>query len=263
MQSGNPVLRSDTFKPFSIEDETRNVMTVQGTMAKVGLMLLVCVCSAAFIWYYAASAAAGISDPQAVSAAMLQAALPFMIGGILVGLITALIIVFKPTAAAIGTPVYAVAEGLFIGGLSGYLESMLTGIVVQAVGLTFAVFAIMLFLYASRIIKVTQKLRMGIVAATGGIMLFYVVAFLGHLFGFTAMSSLLSFSNGGMLSIGVSIFIVAIASFNLLLDFDLIEQGTNQGAPKHMEWYAAFALLVTLVWLYIEILRLLAKLRSE
>lgn len=263
MQSGNPVLNSETFKPFSIEDETRNVMTLQGTMMKVGLMLLVCVCSAAFIWYYAANAAAGLTDPQAAAAAMLQAALPFMIGGVIVGLITALVVAFKPAAAPIGTPIYAVAEGLFIGGLSGYLETMLSGIVVQAVGLTFAVFAIMLFLYSSRIIKVTQKLRMGIVAATGGIMLFYVVAFVGSLLGFTSMSSVLSFENGSMLSIGVSVFIVAIASFNLLLDFDLIEQGTHQGAPKHMEWFAAFALLVTLVWLYIEILRLLAKLRSE
>ena len=238
-------------------------MTLQGTINKTAMMLVLCVISAAYLWWHGAQAAAGLTDPAAIQQAIMQAMMPWMIVGLIVGLITALVISFKPTAAPIGTPIYAIAEGLLLGGLSSLLEAMYSGIVIQAVGLTFAVFAMMLFLYTSRIIKVTEKLTMGIVAATGAVMVFYLVAFLASMFGFTAMSSVLDFQNGSLLSIGISVLIVGIAAFNLLIDFDFIEKGAAQGAPKYMEWYGSFALLVTLVWLYIEILRLLSKLRSR
>ncbi len=262
MHSGNPTLRADTFSQFDAVDNN-TTMTLQGTINKTAMMLVLCAISAGFMWWYAAQAATGLTDPQAQGAAILGVAAPWMIGGAIIGIIIAIVICFKPTAAPVGTPIYAIAEGLLVGGLSGYLNALFSGIVIQAVGLTFAVFAMMLFLYTSRIIKVTNKLKLGIIAATGGVFLFYIAAFIGSLLGFPAMASVLSFQNGSLISIGVSVLIVGIAAFNLLIDFDFIENGAAQGAPKYMEWYGAFALLVTLIWLYIEILRLLAKLRSR
>jgi uncharacterized YccA/Bax inhibitor family protein len=166
--------------------------------------------------------------------------------------------IFKQTWAPFTAPIYALLEGLVLGSLSAVLELRFPGIAMQAVGMTFGVLFVMLLLYRSHIIPVTQKLRMGIVAATGAIFLFYIAEMILGFFGvhFGAING------SGPIGIGFSIVVVAIAAFNLILDFDFIERGVHGGAPKYMEWYGAFGLMVTLVWLYLEIIRLLAKLRE-
>ncbi len=170
-----------------------------------------------------------------------------------------MVTVFKKEWSPVLAPVYALLEGLVLGGISAVTNVRYPGIAIQAVGLTFGVMFVLLFLYASRIINVTQKFRMGVIAATGGIMLFYLVQMVMGFFGV----HFFALNGSGMLGIGISLFICAIASLNLVLDFDFIERGVNYGAPKFMEWYGAFGLMVTLVWLYLEILRLLSKTRSR
>ena len=166
---------------------------------------------------------------------------------------------FKPTTARIVGPIYAVLEGIFLGAISHAYELRYEGLVVQAIGATAAVFAAMWFLYATRIIKVTDKFRRVIVGATMGIALFYGVALIMRLFG--AEAPFINSPSG--LGIGFSVLVVGVAAFNLMLDFDMIEKGTEAGLPKHMEWFCAMGLMVTIVWLYLEILRLLAKLQSR
>lgn len=173
------------------------------------------------------------------------------------GLGVAILTMFKPRLARFTAPVYALLEGALLGAISALYNTAYDGIVVQAVALTIGVFAVMLFLFSTRVVKVTDKLRAGIVAATGAILLVYVANLILSLFG----SELPFLHSTGPLGIGISLLIVGVASFNLLLDFDFVERGVEAGAPRHMEWYAAFALLVTLIWLYLELLRLLSKLR--
>jgi uncharacterized YccA/Bax inhibitor family protein len=188
--------------------------------------------------------------------------MPWMIGGVISGAIVALVISFKPRLAPSLAVPYALLEGLFLGAISAFIAQRVPadsgiggGIVFQAVVLTFTTALSMLALYAFRIIRVTEKLRSIVMAATGAVMLFYLVSFALSLFG-VQMGML---HGSGNLSIGISLFVVGLAAFNLLLDFDFIERGARHGAPKAMEWFGAFALMVTLVWLYLEILRLLAK----
>ncbi|MEM6333290.1 MAG: Bax inhibitor-1/YccA family protein [Planctomycetota bacterium] len=262
MQSSNPALNEGHFGHLARDlareqqQEQYEVMTVAGTVNKTAMALVVCIVSAGFVWFQFFNAGMG-------------AAIPWMIGGALVGLVLGLATAFVPKIAPFTTLPYAAAEGFFLGGVSAVVESQITaqgapgGIAIQAFACTMGVFAVMLTLFLTRIIKVTEKLRAGIVAAVGGVMIFYVVAIVGQLFGWTGASQFLDFQNGGLLSIGISVVIVAIASFSLLLDFDMIEKGVQMQAPKKMEWYGAFGLMVTLVWLYLEILRLLAKLRSR
>ena len=183
----------------------------------------------------------------------------WLLPAMLVGLGIAILTIFKPKLARFTAPVYALVEGLLLGAISHVYNLQFDGIVVQAVGLTLGVFAIMLGLYATRVIKVTDKLRMGIVVATGAVMLVYMVSLVARLFG----ANLPFIHDTGPIGILFSLVVVVIASLNLVLDFDFIEQGANRGAPKYMEWYGAFGLLVTLVWLYLELLRLLSKLRSR
>jgi uncharacterized YccA/Bax inhibitor family protein len=170
-----------------------------------------------------------------------------------------MVTIFKKTWAPVTAPIYALLEGLVLGGLSAVFELKYPGIAMQAVGLTFGTLFVMLLAYKSGLIKVTQKFRMGVVAATGGIMVFYLIEMLLGFFGiqFTTING------AGPIGIAVSLFIVAIAALNLVLDFDFVEQGVAAGVPKYMEWYAAFGIIVTLVWLYLEILTLLSKLRSR
>jgi uncharacterized YccA/Bax inhibitor family protein len=183
----------------------------------------------------------------------------WMIGGAIGGLITALITTFSPRRAAMTAPIYAVFEGLFLGAVSAMFEAMYPGLVMRAVSLTFGVFFIMLLLYRSGTIRATEKFKTVIFAATGGIALVYLGSFIAGLFGVNV-----SFLHGNsMLSIGISLFVVVVAALNLILDFDMITQGTNARAPKYMEWYGAFGLMVTLIWLYLEMLRLLSKLASR
>lgn len=184
----------------------------------------------------------------------------WLYGGIVVGLVLAIVTVFKPKAARITAPLYAMAQGLFIGAITHVFEGAFPGIGLQAVGLTFAVFAIMLVLYATGTIRVTSKLRMGIIAATGAVAVVYLFSLGMRLFTGSHMPMI---HDSGAMGIGFSLLVVGIAAFNLLLDFDFIERGVQARAPKYMEWFAAFGLMITLVWLYLELLRLLAKLRDN
>ncbi|MFA8434516.1 MAG: Bax inhibitor-1/YccA family protein [Marinifilaceae bacterium] len=243
-KSSNPVFSNKVFSSSGVAEES---MTVNGTVNKIGLMLLLVVAAASYTWRLF------FNDitPEGMGASIT----PWIIGGSVGGLIFALVTVFKPVWSPYTAPVYAICEGLLLGGLSAMFNSYYPGIVVQAVGLTFATLFAMLFAYKSGWVRVTQKFRTGIIAATGGIALFYLVTFVMSFFGVN-----LDFMYGsGNLSIGISLVVVVIAALNLVLDFDFIERGAAMGAPKHMEWYGAFGLMVTLIWLYIELLRLLAK----
>ncbi len=184
---------------------------------------------------------------------------PWLIGSAIGGFVIAMITVFKKTAAPITAPIYAAVEGILLGILSAFYEMQFPGLVFQAILLTFGTLFALLFAYRSGLIKATENFKLGIVAATGGIALIYLVTFVLGFFGVS-----IPFIHGsGTIGILFSLFVVVIAALNLVLDFDFIENGTQRGAPKYMEWYAAFGLLVTLIWLYIELLRLLSKLRSR
>ena len=222
-------------------------MTIQGTVNKTALLLLLVLFSSSWTWnlYFSAG------DPAVV--------MPWVFGGLIGGFIVALITVFKKQWAVLTAPIYSLLEGLALGGISAIFEARFPGIVIQAVGLTFGTLFCLLMAYKSGMIKVTENFKLGVVAATGAIALFYVVSLLLGMFGIS-----IPFIHGsGIIGIGFSLFVVAIAALNLVLDFDFIENGAARGAPQYMEWYAAFGLIVTLVWLYIEILRLLSKLRSR
>lgn len=223
----------------------QDAMTVKGTINKVALMLILLVVSAAFVVNDFVSGGTNTTIWIAV-------------GGI-GGFITALVTIFRPQSSPISAPIYALLEGLLLGGISAFFETMYPGIAAKAVALTFAVLFMMLFLYRSGIIKVTQKFRMGVVAATGGLALFYLLSMVLGLFGV----DLPILYSSSPLGIGFSLIVVGLAALNLVLDFDFIDRAANEGAPQYMEWYGAFGLMVTLVWLYLEILRLLARFASN
>jgi uncharacterized YccA/Bax inhibitor family protein len=183
-----------------------------------------------------------------------------MMLGLLGGFVVALVTTFKMSWAPVTSPIYALLEGLALGGISAIFELKYPGIAMEAVALTFGTLFVMLLIYKTGLIKVTQKFRIGVVAATGGIAAFYFLTWVLSFFHITIFSSVYG---SGLIGIGFSLFVVAIASLNLVLDFDFIEQGVAAGAPKYMEWYGAFGIIVTLVWLYLEILILLSKLRSR
>jgi uncharacterized YccA/Bax inhibitor family protein len=249
-RSSNPVL---TNRAFHRDYSSSEVMTINGTVNKTALLLLLVIAAAVFTWNKFFNAIA--VNPEGAMAAVA----PWLMVGAIGGLITALVTSFRPQNAGISAPIYAVFEGLLLGGLSAIFEGMYSGIVMRAVALTLAVFAAMLFFYRSGIIKVTQKFMLGVFAATAGIALVYLVSFIASLFG-AQMGFLYGNSN---LSIGISLVVVVVAALNLVLDFSFIERASESGAPKYMEWYGAFGLMVTLVWLYLEILRLLSKVASR
>lgn len=243
MRTTNPALNSKTFADVR-RVEGAPVMTIEGTVNRTALLLLILIATATWTWM------------EAFIGAPINGYLwTGLLGGLGVGLVT----VFAPGIARFTAPVYAALEGLFLGGISAIYEAQFPGIVIQAVALTFGVLIALLFVYRLRIIPVTQNFKLGVCAATGGIFVFYLVA-IGLSFAGIRIGML---HQGTWLGIGFSLFVITIAALNLVLDFDFIEQGVDQGAPKHMEWYAAFGLVVTLVWLYIAILRLLSKLRSR
>lgn len=245
MKTSNPALNSRVFRaqPLAYGDS----MTLEGTVNKTGILLLLAAASAAWAWHLYATSH---------SAAAVQG---LMWIGLIGGLIFAMVTVFKATWSPYTAPVYALLEGLVLGSISAVLNARFPGIAIQAVGLTFGVLFVLLLAYRSHLIPVTQKFKMGIVAATGAIMLFYVAEMILGFFGvhFGAING------SGPLGIGFSVIVVIVAALNLVLDFDFIESGVRGGAPKYMEWYSAFGLMVTLVWLYLEMLRLLAKIRSS
>jgi uncharacterized YccA/Bax inhibitor family protein len=254
-KTSNPALGQNTFSDAARSQyggslvDAASRMTLSGTVNKTGILLLCSVATAAWTWY--AFAQANNNSSFAVGAIML--------GGI-GGLVFAMVTIFKKTWSPVTAPIYALLEGLALGGISAIFELRYPGIAMEAVGLTFGTLFVMLFLYKSGVIKVTQKFRMGVVAATFGIALFYGLVWLLSMFHITLFASVFA---SRAIGIGFSLFVVAIASLNLVLDFDFVEQGVAYGAPKYMEWYAAFGIMVTLVWLYLEMLRLLSKVRSR
>jgi uncharacterized YccA/Bax inhibitor family protein len=240
MRTSNPALREDAFRQVAAVDPA-GTMTIQGTVNKTFILLLLAFFTASWVW----------RDPAGM--------LPWLGVGAIGGLITALITVFKKEWAPITAPLYAILEGLVLGGLSAMFEQSYPGIVMQAVSLTLGTLAALLIAYKSRFIQATENFKLGIFAATGGICLLYVVGWIMSMFGV----QMPMIHQSGALGIGFSLFVVVIAALNLVLDFDFIEKGAESGAPRYMEWYGAFGLMVTLVWLYVEILRLLSKLRSR
>ena len=244
-RSGNPALSDTTFR-----SEGRAVgqsMTLQGTVNKTGILLGILVLTAVYTWNLFFQT----GNPAAV--------MPIAIGGALGGFVLALITIFKKAWSPYTAPMYAALEGLFLGGISAIFEYQYPGIVIQATGLTLGTLASLLVLYKLGIIKPTENFRLMIVSATMGIAVLYLVSMIMNMFGSSGIGFIHS---NGLFGIGFSLFVVAIAALNLVLDFDFIEQGSEHGAPKYMEWFGAFSLMVTLIWLYLEMLRLLAKLRS-
>lgn len=240
MRTANPVLRTGAFERVRAFDESAQ-MTLQGAVNKTLFLALVLVMAASLSW----------SNPARF--------MPFLWPALIAGFILAMVTVFKKEWASITAPLYAFAEGIVLGAFSVYFEQAYPGIVMQAVGLTFGVLFAMLFIYKTGLIKVTSGFRMGVFAATGGIALYYLLSMILGFFGIRAPL----IYDSGLLGIGFSIFVVVIAALNLVLDFDAIKRGSEMSLPKYMEWYGAFALMVTLIWLYIEILRLLSKLRRR
>jgi uncharacterized YccA/Bax inhibitor family protein len=247
MRTGNPALSDNTFTGVGRVARADEAMTIQGTANKAILLLLCVLVTASWTWslYYRAM------NPQAVT--------PLVALGAIAGFIVALVTIFKMTWAPFTAPLYALLEGLVIGGVSALFEAQFPGIVIQAAGLTLGTCLAMLLAYKSRLIQATENFKLIVVAATGGIALFYVITMI---LGFFGVHMPLIYGNSWV-SIGFSLFVVVIAALNLVLDFDFIEQGAALGAPKFMEWYGAFGLMVTLIWLYLEMIRLLAKLRSR
>jgi len=245
MRTSNPALNERAFQgERAVLGDT---MTLQGTVNKTGVLLICVIATAAWTWNLFLHS----HSPQTV--------MPLAILGGIGGLIVAMVTIFKKQWAGITAPIYALLEGLVLGSISAILEVRFPGIAIQAVSLTFGTLVILLLAYRSGLIAVTEKFRLGIIAATGGIALFYIVEIVLGFFGihFTAING------SGVIGIGFSVFVVIIAALNLVLDFDFIETGVRVGAPKYMEWYGAFGLMVTLIWLYFEILRLLSKIRSR
>ena len=244
LKSGNPALSSKTFDGLHADAQP---MTLRGTINRTAMLLALVLIGAGWVWnvYFATQSVSAVS--------------PYVLGGTIGGLIFAMITVFRQKAAPFTAPVYALLEGFAIGGLSALYEARQPGIAVQAVGLTMGTMACMLAAYRFGIIRVTEKFKMGVVAATGGIALLYIADMVLMYFGHPVAM----IHEGGALGIGFSLLVVGIAALNLVMDFDYIAQGVAQRAPKYMEWYGAFGIMVTLVWLYIEILRLLSKMRSR
>lgn len=244
MRSSNPMLREDTFSSFGGSGAVASVMTLQGTVFKTGVLLVLTAATAIYSW----------NAPQNLQ-------FPLMIGGAIAGLVLCLTCSFKPAWSPVLAPLYALAEGLFLGVLSSIYQGQYAGVPQQALLATFGTLASLLVAYSTGMIKATENFKLGVVAATGGICLMYLLAFVLSLFGMPM--SFLSPNDNSLIGIGVSVVIVIVAALNLVLDFDFIETGVEQGAPKYMEWYGAFGLLVTLIWLYVELLRLFAKLSKK
>lgn len=246
-ESHNPFMNEDSYKKAAttnvngqlIERSDQGVMTMNGAIDKTFMLIGLMMVTAFYSWNYPSMA--------------------LLLTGAIGGIIVVIIAAFKKEMSGTLAPIYALLEGLFVGTISALYAAEFSGIVFQAVILTVSMLGLMLFLYKYRIIKVTEKLRSGIMMATGGVMLLYIISIGMSFFGV----NMPYLHEGGMIGIGISLVIIGIAALNLLLDFDNFEKGVQYGAPKYMEWYSAMGLLVTLVWLYIEILRLLSKLNRD
>lgn len=243
MRSGNPAL---TKKTFEVAEQSAKRMTLSGTVNKTAILTALVIIPAIWVW------------GKFFETGNLKMVHYLIWLGILGGFVVAMITIFFKKVSPYTAPVYALLEGLAIGGISAFFEARFPGIVIQAVALTFGILFCLLAAYKSGWIKPTENFKLGVVSATGGIALLYLVnlvlMFFGRPIGFI--------HEGGFFGILFSVFVVVIAALNLVLDFDFIESGVESGNPKYMEWYGAFGLIVTLVWLYLEILRLLGKLRK-
>lgn len=244
MRSGNPSLKKEAFEKFDTVGSGQT-MTIGGTVNRTFILILLVLATFVYSWNQF------VENPSSV--------LPLILIGAIGGLIVALITIFVPKVSPFTAPLYALLEGLFLGAISAQYEAQYGGIVFQAVLLTIAVLFSLLLVYKSGLIKVTQNFRMGVIAATGAIFLVYLVSFIGGFFGFNVPY----LHDSSPIGIAISVIIVIIAALNLVLDFDFIENAAASRVPKYFEWYGAFGLLITLVWLYLEILRLLSKIRSR
>ncbi len=247
MKTSNPAFGNQTFAQYGRAIDASARMTLRGTVNKTGILLLCAAASAAWTWHLYTQSA----EPSSV--------MPLMLLGMIGGLVFALVTIFKQQWAPVTAPIYALCEGLFLGGISAIFDLRYPGIGFQAISLTFGTLFALLLAYSSGLIHVTQKFRLGVIAATGGIAVFYLFQMLMGLFHI----QLFSIGNSSLLGIGISLVVVVVAALNLVLDFDFIERGVNAGAPRYMEWYGAFGIMVTLVWLYLEMLRLLSRINGR
>ena len=252
MKTSNPALSENTFRNLAgagyggANDESTR-MTLNGTVHRTGVLFACALATAAWTWHLY------------IAAHSMVAVAPLMLLGFLGGLILAFVTIFQKEWSPVTAPIYALLEGLFLGGISAQFNTAYPGIAIRAVGLSFGTLFVLLAAYSTGMIKVTSKFRIGVIAATGGIMIFYFAEMILGFFGV----HFASINGSGFIGIGFSLFVCAIAALNLVLDFDFIEQGVKYGAPKYMEWYGAFGIMVTMVWLYLEILRLLAKINQR
>jgi uncharacterized YccA/Bax inhibitor family protein len=246
MRTANPALNDKTFQNLPRVLAQGETMTIEGTVQKTGFLLFLLLAPAVYVWSL-------FFEKQ------FDAFVPLLIGSLIGSLVLSIVTVFKKEWSPVTAPLYALCEGVLLGAISSLFELQYPGIVLQAVALTIGTAVGLLVAYTSGWIKATENFKLGVFAATAGIGLVYLVSFVLRLFG----TSIPYIHDSGIIGIGFSVFVVIVAALNLVLDFDFIENGCEQGAPKFMEWYAAFGLMVTLVWLYLEILRLLAKLRGR
>jgi uncharacterized YccA/Bax inhibitor family protein len=250
-KSGNPALSEKRFRDTILDDVVThdNAMTVKGTLQKFGFLLIMVLGTSFYSWKEFAEGGN---------------VMPLVLTGAIGGLVVAIVLVFKKEWSPFLAPAYALLEGLFVGAISATYNAVFAekapNLIMNAVGLTLGTAVAMYLLYSFKVIKATEKFKSIIITATAGIAIFYLIVWVMRMFGFDNMAFL---HEGSLMGIGFSLFVVAIAALNLILDFDMIEQGTQLGAPKYMEWYGAFGLMVTIVWLYLEILRLLSKLNSR
>ena len=242
MRSSNPAMSARIFDRVGMASTGSNTMTINGTINKIGIMLLLVIAAAAYTW----NMVLGVEPGRAGTLAMV---------GAIGGFITALVTIFRPQSSAISAPIYAILEGLFLGAISAYINAMYPGVAFQAVLLTIGTLFTMLFLYRSGRIRATPRFRRGVMMATGAVFFAYLISWIMSLLGMP-----MGFMHSsGPLGILINLAIIVIAALNLIMDFDFIEKGSQMGAPKYMEWYGAFGLMVTLIWLYIEFLRLLSR----
>lgn len=246
MKTGNPALKEGVFTSYHTSEKS---MTVDGAINKSFILLLLVMATAFWSWSFTMPAI--LKNPNVFS--------PLLLFGAIGGFVVALVTIFKKEWSPITAPIYAALEGIFLGGISATFELKFPGIVLQAMTATFGTFAALLFIYKSGLVKVTDGFRTGLFAATGGIFAMYLIVFILGFFGV----NMPYLHDSSPLSIGISIFVIIVAALNLILDFDAIEQGAKAKAPEFMEWYCSFSLLVTIVWLYIEFLKLIAKIRSQ
>ncbi|HTP78970.1 MAG TPA: Bax inhibitor-1/YccA family protein [Bacteroidota bacterium] len=247
MRTANPALNAKTFEGFDAVADAEGRMTLQGTVNKTAIMLLLLLAAACYTW------------SLFFESSNIRPVVPWLLVGLVGGGILGFVTVFKKTWAPVLAPAYAVCQGLVLGAISSVMELQYPGIVIQAVALTFGTLFCLLIAYSSGLIKPSENFRLGVASATGAIALIYIVDIGLRLFGIPIPF----IHDSGLIGIAFSLFVVAVAALNLVLDFDFIENGAAEGAPRYMEWYGAFGLMVTLIWLYLEILRLLAKGRSR